>query len=76
MRILVTGGAGFIGSHLTDRFLDEGHDVICMENLLTGRAANHAAPDNHHRGFARQLAWATAQRASTHAAKRGARKPH
>lgn len=43
MRILVTGGAGFIGSHLTDRFLAEGHQVICMDNLLTGRADNIAA---------------------------------
>ena len=49
MRILVTGGAGFIGSHLTDRFLDEGHDVICMDNLLTGRADNIAAHIGHPR---------------------------
>ncbi|MEE3335958.1 MAG: UDP-glucuronic acid decarboxylase family protein [Candidatus Latescibacterota bacterium] len=49
MRILVTGGAGFIGSHLTDRFLDEGHDVICMDNLLTGRADNIAAHIGHSR---------------------------
>ena len=40
MRILVTGGAGFIGSHLCDRFLKDGHDVICMDNLLTGRTDN------------------------------------
>ena len=33
-RILVTGGAGFIGSHLCERLLREGHDVICMDNLL------------------------------------------
>lgn len=46
MRILITGGAGFIGSHLCDRFLDDGHEVICMDNLLTGREANVA----HHRG--------------------------
>ena len=45
MRILITGGAGFIGSHLCDRFVDDGHDVICMDNLLTGREANVA----HHR---------------------------
>jgi dTDP-glucose 4,6-dehydratase len=49
VRILVTGGAGFIGSHLTDRFLDEGHDVICMDNLLTGRADNIAAQIGHPR---------------------------
>ena len=42
MRILITGGAGFIGSHLCDFFLDEGHEVICMDNLVTGRADNIA----------------------------------
>lgn len=40
MRILVTGGAGFIGSHLCDRFLVEGHDVIAMDNLITGSTGN------------------------------------
>ena len=40
MRVLVTGGAGFLGSHLTDRLLAEGHDVIGMDNFLTG------SPDN------------------------------
>ena len=35
-RILVTGGAGFIGSHLCERFLGEDHEVICVDNLLTG----------------------------------------
>ena len=39
-RILVTGGAGFIGSHLCRRLLDDGCDVICMDNLLTGRLRN------------------------------------
>ena len=43
MRILITGGAGFIGSHLCDRFLADGHEVIVMDNLLTGRADNVAA---------------------------------
>ena len=42
MRILVMGGAGFIGSHLCDLFLDKGSEVICMDNLLTGRAENVA----------------------------------
>ncbi|HVY60374.1 MAG TPA: UDP-glucuronic acid decarboxylase family protein [Planctomycetota bacterium] len=37
---LITGGAGFLGSHLCDRFLEAGHDVICMDNLLTGSATN------------------------------------
>jgi dTDP-glucose 4,6-dehydratase len=39
-RILVTGGAGFIGSHLVRRFLEDGEEVICMDNLLTGRLGN------------------------------------
>jgi dTDP-glucose 4,6-dehydratase len=41
-RLLVTGGAGFIGSHLCERFLDEGHDVICVDSLLTGDRDNIA----------------------------------
>lgn len=41
-RILITGGAGFIGSHLCERFLAEGDEVICMDNLLTGHADNIA----------------------------------
>jgi UDP-glucuronate decarboxylase len=40
MRILVTGGAGFIGSHLCERLLGEGHDVICLDNFFTGRREN------------------------------------
>lgn len=48
MRILVTGGAGFIGSHLCERLLSEGHDVICLDNFFTGRKANVAnLLDNH-----------------------------
>ncbi len=42
MRILVTGAAGFLGSHLSDRLLGAGHDVIGMDNLLTGSMANLA----------------------------------
>jgi dTDP-glucose 4,6-dehydratase len=41
-RILITGGAGFIGSHLADRFLAEGHEVICVDNLITGDVSNIA----------------------------------
>jgi UDP-glucuronate decarboxylase len=39
-RILVTGGAGFLGSHLCDRLLDAGHDVLCVDNLFTGTKDN------------------------------------
>ncbi|MBW4435789.1 MAG: SDR family oxidoreductase [Pleurocapsa minor GSE-CHR-MK-17-07R] len=42
MRILITGAAGFIGSHLCDRFLSEGHSVIGMDNLITGNTRNIA----------------------------------
>jgi UDP-glucuronate decarboxylase len=42
MRILVTGGAGFIGSHLCERLLGEGHDVLCLDNFFTGTKANVA----------------------------------
>ncbi|MFZ1769702.1 MAG: GDP-mannose 4,6-dehydratase, partial [Caldilinea sp.] len=42
MRILVTGGAGFLGSHLCERLLAEGHDVIAMDNLITGSTDNIA----------------------------------
>ena len=41
-RILITGGAGFIGSHLCERLLTAGHDVICVDNFFTGRKANIA----------------------------------
>jgi len=40
MRILVTGGAGFLGSHLCDRLLADGHDVVAIDNLFTGRKLN------------------------------------
>jgi len=40
VRTLITGGAGFLGSHLCDRMIKEGHEVICMDNLLTGNMDN------------------------------------
>ena len=40
MRVLVTGGAGFIGSHLCERLLAQGHEVLCLDNFFTGRRAN------------------------------------
>src|SRR5690554_2807184 len=45
MRILVTGGAGFIGSHLTERLLAEGHQVRVLDNLSTGRRENLPSHD-------------------------------
>lgn len=49
MRILITGGAGFLGSHLCDRLVQSGHSVICMDNLLTGRMENIAHLLGHER---------------------------
>ncbi|MBI3821811.1 MAG: SDR family oxidoreductase [Planctomycetes bacterium] len=40
MRTLITGGAGFVGSHLCERFLAEGHDVVCLDNFITGNPVN------------------------------------
>lgn len=47
MRILVAGGAGFIGSHLCDRLLADGHQVVCVDNLITGRRENVAHLGSH-----------------------------
>lgn len=47
MRILVTGGAGFLGSHLIDRLMAEGHEVICLDNFYTGNKQNILKWMNH-----------------------------
>ena len=48
-RVLITGGAGFLGSHLCDRFLADGYDVVCMDNLITGSTENIAHLVGHPR---------------------------
>ena len=50
-RTLITGGAGFLGSHLCDYFLAKGHEVICVDNLLTGSAGNIAHLFGTHERF-------------------------
>ena len=50
MRVLVTGGAGFIGSHLCEFFLGKGWDVVCMDDFVTGSRDNLAAIESR-RGF-------------------------
>jgi len=50
MRVLVTGGAGFIGSHLCEFFLDKGWEVVCMDDFITGSRDNLAAFESRH-GF-------------------------
>ena len=47
MRILVTGGAGFLGSHLCDRLIKDGHEIVCLDNLFTGQKANVAHLVSH-----------------------------
>lgn len=48
-RILVTGGAGFLGSHLCDKLLEQGHEVLCLDNLFTGTKRNIDHLHNHPR---------------------------
>ena len=47
MRVLITGGAGFLGSHLCDRFLKDGYDVVAMDNLITGDIKNIGHLSDH-----------------------------
>jgi len=49
MRVLITGGAGFIGSHLSERLLAAGHDILCLDNFFTGSKSNilHLLDNNH-----------------------------
>jgi len=55
MRVLITGAAGFLGSHLSDRFIKEGHTVVGMDNLITGNMDNLAQLMGHERfSFIRQ----------------------
>jgi UDP-glucuronate decarboxylase len=48
MKILVTGGAGFLGSHLIDRLMEQGHDVLCLDNFFTGTKRNIDHWIGHH----------------------------
>lgn len=49
MKILITGGAGFIGSHLADKLIEQGHEVTVIDNLSTGRYSNVAHLEDHER---------------------------
>jgi len=54
MRIVITGGAGFLGSHLCDRCLKEGHEVVAVDNFITGAPDNIAHIDSPHFSFRKQ----------------------
>ena len=59
MRVLVTGGAGFIGSHLTARLVDRGHDVFVLDNLSTGTMKNlsHIKPRQNLKVLRADIRW-------------------
>ena len=44
-RVLVTGGAGFLGSNLCDKLIEQDHDVICLDNFFTGTKGKYHSPD-------------------------------
>ncbi|MFQ5868172.1 MAG: NAD-dependent epimerase/dehydratase family protein, partial [bacterium] len=55
MRVLITGGAGFLGSHLCDYLLGKGHEAIALDNLITGKIDNIAPlAGNEHFQFIKQ----------------------
>ena len=49
MKILITGGAGFIGSHLADKLIEQGHEITVIDNLSTGRYSNVAHLEDRER---------------------------
>ena len=53
MRTVITGGAGFVGSHLCERFLPNGHEVLCVDNLITGTPQHRAAAQHDRFPFIR-----------------------
>ena len=54
--VVVTGGAGFIGSHLCERLVNDGHDVISLDNYSTGSEENHVAQVDYRRGHTKDIA--------------------
>ena len=54
-RIVVTGGAGFLGSHLCERLLKKGHEVICVDNFYTGRKLNLVSFGSHPLRYLRRM---------------------
>jgi UDP-glucuronate decarboxylase len=58
-RVMVTGGAGFLGSHLCERLLRDGHDVLCVDNYFTGRKDNiaHLIGDPHFEAMRHDITW-------------------
>ena len=65
-RILVTGGSGFLGSHLCERLLGDGHEVVCLDNFFTGTRANVEALLDNREGLLKPGFFARASIASNH----------